>query len=137
HSDFAPPPPGPGSRCCFITVASRDVSASGHLYRVTVTSGSDQPPSLTTVADVNSLLSTLSLKPYEPNPSPPAPAGEQLVGYGINLTLPAGWDGRVAPGLVEAASFHLQATTDSRGPLSLGRDDVLLRLVEHGGNDAG
>src|SRR5438128_6926815 len=92
RSDFGPPPLGPGSRCCFITVASRDVS-SGHLYRVTVTSGSDQPPSLTTVADVNSLLSTLSLKPYAANPAPPARPGEQLAGYGIKLTLPAGWDG--------------------------------------------
>ena len=136
QSDFGPPPPGPGSRCCVITVASRDIAASGHDYRVTVISGSSQPPSLTALAPLNALLSTLALMPYQPNPSPPAPAGEQLAGYGIKLDLPRGWDGRVSPGVVEAASSRLPADAGPQGPLSIGRDDVVLRLVEHGGSDA-
>lgn len=107
RSDFGPPPPGPGSRCCFITVASRDVAASGHLYRVTVTSGSDEPPSAAALAEVNTVLSTLSLERYEPKRPTPARGGERLVGYGIGLTLPPGWGGRASP----AASWRRRAST--------------------------
>jgi hypothetical protein len=83
-SDFGPPPPGPGSRCCLITVATRDVSVAGHLYRVTVTSGSDERPSGAAVTEVNAVLSTLSIRPYAPKRPIPAEGGEQLRGYGIN-----------------------------------------------------
>jgi hypothetical protein len=106
------------------------------MYRLTVTSGSDQPPSVTAIRDVNSLLSTLSLKPYAAKPSPPAQGGEQLTGYGIKLNLPGGWDGRVSPGVVEAASYHLPTDAGLGRLLALGRDDVVLRFVEHGGSDA-
>ena len=133
--DFGPPPPGPGSRCCFITVASRDLAASGHVYRVTVTSGSDEPPSAAAVAKVNAVLATLSLEPYEP--LRPAPArGEQLAGYGIALILPPGWHGRISSGVVEAASFDLAHDAGTSGSPSVGRNDVAIRLVEHGGRDA-
>jgi hypothetical protein len=136
RSDFGPPPPGPGSRCCFITVASRDVAASGHVYRVTVTSGSDELPSASQLAEVNGILSTLALKPYEPKPPTAIQTGEQLAGYGIELTLPPGWRGRISSGVLEAASFDLSQGAAVSGPPSLRRSDVAIRLVEHGGSDA-
>jgi hypothetical protein len=136
RSDFGPPPPGPGSRCCFITVASRDVAAFGYLYRVAVTSGSDEVPSAAALAEVNAVLAMLSLEPYEPKRPNPARGGEHLAGYGLELTLPPGWDGRVSYGVVEAASFDLSQAAGVSGPLSVGRNDVAIRLVEHGGSDA-
>jgi uncharacterized protein YceK len=136
RSDFGPPPPGPGSRCCFITVANRDVAASGHVYRVTVTSGSDELPSASELATVNGILSTLALKPYESRRPTPIQAGEQLAGYGIDLTLPPGWHGRISSGVLEAASFDLSQDAAASGPPPLGRGDVAFRLVEHGGSDA-
>lgn len=136
RSDFGPPPPGPGSRCCFITVASRDVAASGHLYRVTVTSGSDEPPSAAALAEANTVLSTLSLERYEPKGRTPARGVERVAGYGIELTLPPGWDGRVSYGVLEAASFALSQAAGASGPLPGGPNDVAIRLVEQGGSDA-
>jgi len=136
RSDFGPPPPGPGSRCCFITVASRDVAASGHVYRVSVTSGSDEPPSAAAVAKVNAVLATLSLRSYEPKPATPARGGEHLAGYGIDLALSPGWDGRVFSGVMEVASFDLSRAADASGPISVGRNDVAIRLLENGGSDA-
>jgi hypothetical protein len=137
-SDFGLPPPGPGSRCYFITVARREIAAFGHVFRLTVTSGSDEQPSGIAVGKVNALLSTLSLKPSTTDPSPPARVGAQLAGYGIEPHLPSGWDGRVLPGVVEAPNFRLPATADTSGPLSLGRGDLVLlaataRDGAHGG----
>lgn len=136
RSDFGPPPPGLGSRCCFITVASRDVAASGHSYHVTVTSGSEEAPSAPALAGVNSVLSTLSVQPSEPVRPTPARGGEHLAGYGIDLTLPPGWDGRISSGVVEAASSGVSHGAATSDPLSVGRNDVAIRLAEHGGSDA-
>jgi hypothetical protein len=136
RSDFGPPPPARGSRCCFITVARRDVAASGHMYRVTVTSGSDELPSASGLTKVNGILSTLALKPYEPTPPTPIQTGEHLAGYGIELTLPPGWHGGISSGVLEAASFDLSKGAAASGPPVVGRSDVAIRLVEHGGSDA-
>ena len=135
RSDFGPPPPGPGSRCCFVTVASREVAAFGHLYRVSVTSGSREPPPEGALAELNTLLASLALSPYVPAP-PPQVEGERLAGYGIELTLPRGWHGRVSPGVVEIASSALPAGADTSGAFSVSGDEVAIRLVEHGGSDA-
>jgi hypothetical protein len=134
-SDFGPPPPGPGSRCCLITVAPRDVSVAGHLYRVTVTSGSDERPSAAAVTEVNAVLSTLSIRPYAPKRPIPAEGGEQLRGYGINLTLPPGWQGRISNGKVEAASFDLGNTTHTDRASRVPHDGIALQLSEQSGSD--
>jgi hypothetical protein len=136
RSDFGPPPPGPGSRCCFITVADRDVAAWGHVYHVAVISGSDEPPSDAALAEANALLSTLSLQPYEAQAPTPARGDKHLTGYGIDLTLPPDWDGRVASGKVEAASFELAETAIASGPFAGSADDIAIRLLESGGSDA-
>ena len=135
-SDFGPPPPGRDSHCCFVTVASRELAASGHLYRVVVTSGSNEPPSASTLSELNGLLSTLSLEAYEPVSPSPARGGEQLASHGIELTLPPGWHGRVSPGVVELANSALPRGADASGPFSVGRDEIAIRLVENGGSDA-
>lgn len=135
-SDFGPAPPGPGSRCCFVTSASRDIGAAGHAYRVTVTSGSEEPPSDAALAPVNQLIASLSFTPYEPAPVSAAERGEHLGGYGIEFALPPGWHGRISSGVVEAASFDLSQQADPPAPFSGTADDLLLRLVEHGGSDA-
>jgi hypothetical protein len=134
-SDFGPPPPGPGSRCCFVTAASRDIGAKGHVYRVTVTSGSNEPPSAAALTPVNALLATLALEPYESAPVSAAEGGKHLSGYGIDLTLPPGWDGRLSAGVIEAASFELPQQVDPSGPFAGTSEDVLLRLLERGGSD--
>jgi len=136
RSDFGPPPPGPGSRCCFVTVASRDVAASGHVYRVTVISGSDELPSAPALAEVNALLSTVSLEPYEPKRPTSAEEDERLTGYGIELTLPRGWDGRISSGVLEAASFRFSHAAEPSRPLSVGRNEIAIRLIEHAGSDS-
>jgi hypothetical protein len=135
-SDFGPPPPGPGSRCCFVTVASRDVAVGDDVYRITVTSGSNEPPSDDALAPVNALLSDLSLEEYEPEAAPTtAGERERLAGHGLDLVLPPGWDGRVSDGFFEAASFDLPDGTGTNDPLSLDPDDIVLRVAEHGGSD--
>jgi hypothetical protein len=135
RSDFGPPPPGPGSRCCFVTVASREVAASGHLYRVTVTSGSREPPPEGALTELNALLATLALSPYEPGQSRKAD-GERLTRHGVELTLPRGWHGRVSSGLVEAASYQLPRDADPAALLPPARHQIALRLEERGGSDA-
>jgi hypothetical protein len=88
------------------------------------------------VAEVNRVLSTLALKTYEPQPSTPAQGGDHLAGYGIDLTLPAGWDGRISSGVAEAASCQLPHGGVTHAAPVVGRNDVAVRLVEHGGSDA-
>lgn len=85
---------------------------------------------------MNAALSTLSLEPYEPEAPPPAQSGEHLAGYGIDLILSPGWDGRVSSGVVELASFDLSQAADTSGPFSGSQSDVAIRLLEHGGSDA-
>jgi hypothetical protein len=135
-ADFGPPPPGAAYRCCFVTVASRDIGAWGHVYRVAVVSGSDEPPSDAALVEANALLSTLSLSSYEAPAPTPAQADKHLAGYGINLTLPPGWGGRVAPGVIEVASFDLAETAIASGPFVGAREDIAIRLLEGGGSDA-
>jgi hypothetical protein len=134
--DFGPPPPAAGSRCCFITVASRDVAASGRVYRIAVVSGSDAPPSEAAVAEGNAVLSTLALEPYEPHPPTPASSNEHLAGYGIDLALAPGWHGRIAECLtLDTATFDLSGV-DLTASFPGGPDDIAMRLIEHGGSDA-
>jgi len=114
--------------------AVRDVAAGGHVYRVTASSGSGGP-SPEDLSRVNDFLSTLAVEPYKPEPSPPA-EGERLSAHGVELALPAGWHGRVSPGVVQAASFELSQDADPREPPSPGPDDVAFTLVEVGGSDA-
>lgn len=127
--DFGPPPPGPGSRCCFITVASRTVAASGHEYLVTVVSGSNDAPDEGTVAEANRVLATLSLEPYEAELTEAA-RGERVAKYGIGIRLPEGWEGRITRGKLEAASYALERG-DRPEP-----GEIHLRLLEHGATDA-
>lgn len=128
-TDFGPPPPGPGSRCCFIRVASRSVVVSEHGFLVTVVSGSDDPPEETTVAAANRVLATLSLAPYVPEPVAAA-TGARIARYGLSMRLPDGWEGRISRGTLEAASYALQYG-DRPEP-----GEIYLRLLEHGATDA-
>lgn len=109
----------------------------GEIARETIgTSGSDEPPSATALAGMDAVLSTLSLEPYQSKPQTPPREGAHRAGYGINVSLPRGCDGRVSDGVVEAASFHLSQAAGMSGRLSVGRNDVAIRLVEHGRSDA-
>jgi len=127
--DFSPPPPGPDSRCCFITIASRSVAVAGDAYLVTVVSGSNEPPEEATVAEASRVLATLSLEPYGPEPTAAA-SGTRVARYGISIRLPTGWEGRITRGKLEAASYPLD-----RGDAPQ-TGDIYLRLLEHGGTDA-
>lgn len=100
-------------------VASQDVAVSGHLFRITAISGSNDPPDQAIVETVNAFLSTLELEPYAPEPAQPARGEERLDGYGIQLVLPPGWKGGVSHGLVEFAG-----------------DGLELKLLENAGSDA-
>jgi hypothetical protein len=114
---------------------SRDVTAAGHVYRVTALSGSHDP-SAQDVDEVNALLSTLSLDPYDTQSVPPAHGGDHLAGYGIEVDLPQGWHGGISPGVVQAASFELSESADPREPLTPGPDGIGFTLREQGGSDA-
>lgn len=128
RADFGAPPPGPGSRCCFITMASRSVVVSGRSYLITVVSGSDDPPDEATVAEANRVLATLSLAPSETKPAAAA-TGERVTSYGISIRLPSGWEGRITRGKLEAASYPL-GQRDAPLP-----GEIRLRLLENGGSD--
>jgi hypothetical protein len=119
-SDFDPVPPAEG----MLTQAHRDVAASDELYRITVLSGGDEPPSESMLQETNNVLRSLALEPYVPTAVPSLPPdAERLHGYGISMSLPPGWNGRVTRGELDAAS------ADSLGP-----DDIRLRLLEHATN---
>jgi hypothetical protein len=129
RSEFGPPPPGPGSRCCFITVASRTVETADRGYQVTVISGTADPPSEATVAETNRVAGSLALEPFQPEPVEAA-TGERVVRYGMSMKLASGWSGRISRGTLEAASFRLEPRDHPED------GQILLRLLEHGGSDA-
>jgi hypothetical protein len=132
QADYGAPPAD--GRCCFVTVARRDVVASGRTYRVTVASGSDDPPSDGLVASVNAVLASLAFEPYELDPVSPPSGGERLAGRGIEVTLPAGWRGHVGDEELALASFDWRAAEEPGAYVP--RDDIVLLLREQGGSDA-
>jgi hypothetical protein len=119
RASFDRPPDGPGNACCRIVQAARDVSVSGHAYRVTLSVGGDDAPPPATLEQANEILETLALEPHEPAAPAPPPAARELSRYGIAIALPDGWDGEI-----------------TRGELVARGDGLSLRLLEHGGSDA-
>jgi hypothetical protein len=108
--------PGPEDRCCFVLVARREVMAAGRSHRVTVTSGSEQPPPESALAEANALLATLEIEPVPVDAPLTLPAhGRAIDGYGISMRLPNGWKGHVERGRVEAFSPELRLQLLERG----------------------
>ena len=107
-SDFGPLPPGPGSLCCHVLQASRDVSFDGELYRITATSGGDDSPPQADLAQLNDAIFSLRVDRYRPHSVEPA-TGEAISGFGMHANLPPGWKGQVSRGEVNAddGSFSL------------------------------
>jgi hypothetical protein len=142
-SDFGPPPPGPGSMCCRISEASRDVSVSGELYRITAISGGEAPPGDELLGQANDVLASLSLAPYTPEPIPHLPGdAEQIEGYGISMELPPGWKGSVTRGRVEASTAGLRLSLRENGgtdaqPFVTGRTPIRLSTAEFVGPSGG
>ena len=107
------------SRGWRVTEASREIAASGQLYRVTALSGGPAPPSERELDEANGVLRTLTLAPCVHGAVPPLPAAsKQIEGYGISMRLPPGWKGSV-----------------TRGELNAESRDISLRLLERGGTD--
>jgi hypothetical protein len=117
-ADFGPPPPGPGSLCCRIQEASREVAFDGELYRITAVSGGDGAPPDARLEELNGAIFSLSVEHYQPQPVEPA-TGEPISGFGLHADLPDGWKGNVQRGVVQASD-----------------GSITLRIVEHGGTDA-
>jgi hypothetical protein len=116
-ADFTEPDPPQGW-----WQATRDVAASGELYRITAVSGGRSAPAAMLVAEANQVLGTLVLGPYVPNVVPSLPAdAARIKGYGISMRLPTGWNGNVTRGELTASSSD-----------KLGADDIQLRMFENG-----
>jgi hypothetical protein len=116
-ADFTEPDPPQGWR-----QATRDVAASGELYRITAVSGDRSAPAAMLLAEANQLLRTLALEPYVPDVVPSLPAdSKRIEGYGISMRLPAGWNGKITRGELRAASSD-----------TLSANDIRLRLLENG-----
>jgi hypothetical protein len=114
-SEFAPP----HARGWRVNEASREIAASGELYRVTALSGGQDPPSQRELDEANGVLRTLALDPYVHYTVPALPpAATQIEGYGISMRLPGDWKGKV-----------------TRGELDAGSAQIHLRLLERGGTD--
>ncbi len=114
-SEFAPP----HARGWRVNEASREIAASGELYRVTALSGGQDPPSQRELDEANGVLRTLALDPYVHSTVPALPpAATQIEGYGISMRLPGDWKGKV-----------------TRGELDAGSAQIHLRLLERGGTD--
>jgi len=114
-SEFAQP----HSRGWRVNEASREVAASGELYRVTAVSGGQDPPSERALDEANGVLRSLALDTYVHSTVPALPPNaKQIQDYGIRMRLPADWKGKVTRGELGAGSAHIQ-----------------LRLLERGGTD--
>ena len=117
-ADFSEPDPPSGFRR-----ASRDVAASGELFRLTAISGDRGPPSAALVARLNEVLGTLVLERYVPESVPSLPVDAKLIdGHGTSMRLPPSWDGTVERGELTAASPEIR---------------LRLRLLENGTSPQG
>jgi hypothetical protein len=132
-ADFGPPSAG---GCCRINQAIREGSVNGQLFRVAAVSGGDDLPPQALVAEANGVLGTLTLAPYVPQPVADLPLNAQRIeGYGMSMRLPAGWDGRVRRGELDASSREislklLEHATGIDGAFVTGRVPIRLSDAE-------
>jgi hypothetical protein len=92
---------GPGSACCHLREASRELGGGGERFRVTVVSGGDDAPAPRYLDQLNEALATLALSPYRAQPTQ-ATTGEPIDAFGLHATFPPGWEGGIARGEVHA-----------------------------------
>jgi hypothetical protein len=96
----------PGSPCCHLRQASRDLGSEGERFRVTVVSGGDDAPARRYLGELNEGLASLELAPYRPEPIVPATSGP-IHGFGLHANVPQGWEGGIARGEVHAGDAAL------------------------------
>ena len=129
------------SLCCRILETSQDVESDGELFRITVVSGSADPPTERSLAELNEAVASLQLEVYRRSDIDAA-AGDAIDAYGLHANLPRGWEGRIGRGEIHAGdrSIDIQideyATADA-GSFVTGRAPIEIGPAEfvhpHGG----
>jgi hypothetical protein len=104
----------PGSPCCHLREASRDLAGGGERFRVTAVSGGDDAPSARYLDQLNEALATLELAPYRAEPAAAA-SGDPIEGFGLHANVPQGWEGGIARG--RCAPATAPSTSGSRSSL--------------------
>lgn len=109
--------------------AARTVSVMGRLLQVIVSFGRPHPGD-ELLADANRVLGSLTIEPSSTAPT--------IAGYGLSAHLPAGWNGRVARGALQAASFALPPEGDrweKQAVAEMEAGEVVVLLLENAGSD--
>jgi hypothetical protein len=91
----------PGSPCCHLRQASRDLESGGERFRVTAVSGGGDAPAERYLDQLNEALATLELAPYRAEPAA-ASSGDPIEGFGLHANVPHGWEGGIGRGDVRA-----------------------------------
>ena len=81
--------------------AAADVANGGGRFRVTAVSGGDSAPSQVDLDQLNQALASLRLTAYTPEPIAAA-SGNPISGFGLQASVPQGWEGGISRGQVHA-----------------------------------